>query len=301
MRRFFLGLGAAAVAVAMLAVPAPALMIAMKPAAQRAITAETIVVGKVTAIEKEVVEAAPFKNAPNKVAYKVAVVKVETALAGANNVTHIKIGFIPPPMNADPAPGGPGPRPAIARRPNLMPELKEGQEFVFFLSKHPTANFLVMPMMSPPLDVKNEETKKDLENIKKTLAVFADPVKALKSEKADERGFAAAVMIAKHRSHPDDGGEPDQTPIKAEESKLILKALAEADWTKFDRAAPNGMQSFYQLQLTDKDGWVMPKPVRPQPGQPAVNFNEVVKEAYVKWLDGAGKDYVIKKVVLKKK
>ena len=39
-------------------------------------------IGKVTSIEKDVVEAAPFLNAPNKVAYKIAVVKVETALAG---------------------------------------------------------------------------------------------------------------------------------------------------------------------------------------------------------------------------
>src|SRR6187397_382249 len=74
--------------------PAYALMIAMRPAAQRAVTAEVVVVGKVTAIEKDAVEAAPFPGAPNKVAYKVAVVKIENGLAGAANITHVKIGFI---------------------------------------------------------------------------------------------------------------------------------------------------------------------------------------------------------------
>jgi hypothetical protein len=302
MRRSFLSLAVAALATALTAVPSTALMVAMKPAGQRALSAEAVVVGKVTSIEKDPVEAAPFANAPNKVAYKVAVVKVETALAGVKDVTHIKVGFIPPPPPA-PAPVDNG-QPRIGggiRRPGLTPELKEDQEFVFFLSKHPSANFYVMPMMSPPLDVKAEGTKAELESVKKTLAVIADPMKALKSAKADERAFAAAVMAGKYRSYPDAGGEVDQVPINAEESKLILKGIAESDWAKFDRTAPNGMQSFYSLGLTDKDGWVPPKPVRPQPGQPAVNFNELTKEAFVKWLDGPGKDYVVKKIVPKKK
>jgi hypothetical protein len=299
MQRFLLSLALASLT----AVPAAALMVAMKPAGQRAMSAEAVVVGKVTSIEKEPVEAAPFANAPNKVAYRVAVVKVETSLAGVKDVTHIKVGFIPPPPPA-PAPGDNGglqPRIGGIRRPGLTPELKEGQEFVFFLAKHPSANFYIMPMMSPPLDVKAEETKKELEAVKKTLAVIADPMKSLKSEKADERTFAAAVMAGKYRSYPDAGGEVDHVPINAEESKLILKGIAESDWTKFDRTAPNGMQSFYSLGLTDKDGWVAPKPVRPQPGQPAVNFNQVTKDAFVKWLDGPGKDYVVKRIVPKKK
>ena len=81
--------------------PAFGLMIAMRSPAQSAASAEVVVVGKVTAIEKESVEAQPFPNAPNKVSYKVAVVKIETNLAGAANTTHVKIGFVPP---APPAP-----------------------------------------------------------------------------------------------------------------------------------------------------------------------------------------------------
>jgi len=301
MRRLSLSLLMSGLAVALTAVSAPALMIAMKPPSQRALSAETIVIGKVTSIEKDTIEATPFIGAPNKLAFKIAVVKVETALAGANNVTHIKVGFIPPPP---PAPAGPVPpggiRPGIGRRP-LMPELKEGQELVLFLAKHPDAGFYTMPNMSPPLDTKAEETKKDLEAIKKVLAVAADPMKALKAEKADDRAFAAAVLAGKYRAYPDAGGETEQVAIPAEESKLILKGLAESDWTKFDRTTPNGMQSFYSLGLTDKDGWVAPKPVRPQPGQPPVNLNEATKDAFVKWLDGPGKDYVIKRIVPKKK
>ena len=278
----------------------PALMIAMRPPAQRAISAEAVVIGKVTAIEKDPIDATPFPGAPNKLAFKIAVVQVETSLAGANNVTHIKIGFIPPAPQAVDQPVKPGlVRPPIRRGP-IATELKVGQEFVFFLVKHPDANFYVMPNMSPPLDVKAEETKKDIESLKKVLAVVGDPGKALEADKANDRAFAAAVMASKYRSYPDAGGEVDQVPIPAAESKLILKGLAEGNWTKLD-GAPNAMQVFYSLGLTEKDGWVAPKAAQPQPGQPPANYNEFTQKAFVKWLDGPGKDYSIKKIVPKKK
>ena len=57
---------ASVLAVALTGSLAPALMIALKAPAQRALTADAVVVGKVTAIEKETVEATPFPGAPNK-------------------------------------------------------------------------------------------------------------------------------------------------------------------------------------------------------------------------------------------
>jgi hypothetical protein len=280
-------------------------MIAQKSPTQRALSAEVVVVGKVTAVEKDAVEAAPFPGSPQKVPYKVAVVKVETALAGAGNVTHIKVGFVPPPPapapEVAPAPGGGlRARPPI-RRGFALPELKEGQEFLFFLTKHPDAGFYVMPPMSPPVDAKGDEGKKEVAAVKKVLAVVADPAAALKADTAAARYLAAATLVTKYRSFPEQGGAVEQVAIGADESKLILQALAEGDWTKFDRAAPNGMQAFYSLGLTDKDGWVAPKPVPAKPGQSPVNFNQVTKDAFVKWLAGPGKDYQIKRVVAKTK
>ena len=61
--RWILRAATAAIAVVALGfslAPAYGLMIAMRPPAQRAMTAEVVVVGKVTAIEKDSVEAAPF-------------------------------------------------------------------------------------------------------------------------------------------------------------------------------------------------------------------------------------------------
>jgi hypothetical protein len=322
MRKYLFAVVAAVAGLVALNGSAAALMIAFRPAPQRAMTADVVVVGKVTAIEKNTVDAAPFPGAKDKVAYKVAVVKIETNLGGAANLTHIKIGFIPPakvqpggpgggpdvvPLPAPPV-GGPAILPAPGRpiRPGFQaPELKEGQEMLFFLSKHPSADFYMMPGMSPPVDVKSDAGKKELEAVKKVTDVIADPMKGLKSDKAEVRAETAAIMVQKYRSYPETGGEVDQVAINADESKLILKAIAEGDWS--NRVRPGAdfgtspVNAFYQLGLTDKDGWKQPMFPRPQPGQPPVDFNAIVKKSYTEWLAGAGKDYVIKKIVPKKK
>lgn len=285
---------------------ADALMIAVRPAAQRAITAEVVVVGKVTAIEKDTVDAAPFPGAKEKVAYKVAVVKIESALSGVKEVTHVKIGFVPPKPVPAPVPVPPGGlQPIRPIRPGFQaPELKEGQEMLFFLAKHPSADFYVIPGMSPPVDASTDSGKKELEAVKKALAVLADPLKGLKSDKAEERLLTATTLVTKYRAYPEAGGEVAQVAIGAEESKLILKALAEANWSHQVRpgadlgASP--MTVFYQLGLTDKDGW-KPVAVPPtMPGQPPIDFNALTKDAFVRWLNGPGKDYQIKKNVPKK-
>lgn len=299
MRKYLL----AAAALALGVTSADALMIAIRPAPQRAIAAEVVVVGKVTAIEKDTVDAAPFPGSKEKAAYKVAVVKIDSAMAGAANLTHIKIGFLPPPVAAPVPPPG-GPRIGRPVRGFQAPELKEGQEMLFFLSKHPSADFYIMPNMSTPVDVKTDAGKKELESVKKVMAVLADPMKGLKSDKADVRLLTATTMVAKYRSYPATGGEADQVAIGAEESELILKALAEGNWSNQVRPGADfstqPINAFYQLGLTDKDGWKQPMFPQPKPGQPPVDFNAMVKEAFVKWLDGPGKDYRIKKLVAKK-
>jgi len=292
----------AAAGVALTAAAAPALMIAFTPPAQRALTADVVVVGKVTAVEKETVEATPFPGSPQKVQYKVAVVKIETNLAGAANLAHIKVGFVPAPPVAPPVVGEkPLLRPILPRRGMMAPELKEGQEFLLFLVKHPDAGFYVMPNMSPPLATTGEDAKQEVEAIKKTLAVTADPAKALAAASAADRYFAAATLVTKYRAYPPAGGEVGQAALPAAESKLILTGLAEGDWTKFEPGIPSGMQAFYSLGLTDKDGWVAPKPTPVRPGQPPVNFNQVTKDAFVTWLAGPGKAYQIQRVVPKAK
>jgi len=307
MRRYLLAASVALAAIVVADNAASGMKIAMRPPAQRAISAEVVIVGKVTAIEKETVDAIQYANAKDKIAFKVAVVKIQTNLAGADNMTHIKIGFVPPPPPAPSVqpvpiqPGGPAVVP-IRPRPGLQsPVLKEGQEMLFFLVKHPSANFYVMARMSPPIDVTTDAGKKDLESVKKVTELLADPMKGLKSDKADVRTDTAAALVMKYRSFPEFGGEVDQVAIGAEESKLILQILADADWKALRPTPgfPSAQQAFYQLGLTDKDGWNPPMFPRPQPGQPPVDFVAIQKDTFVKWFAGPGKDYRIKKIVPK--
>ena len=305
MRRY--SLAAAVVAVAVSLSPAFALRIAVAPSspAQLALSSPVVVTGKVTAIEKNTVDAAPFPGAKDKQAYTVAVVKIDGALAGADNLTHIKVGFIPP---APPVPAPPVGDPVLIRplpfRGAPAPELKVGQEMLFFLTKHPTADFYVMPNMNVPVDLTTDAGKKSLEQVKKVTAVLADPMKALKSDKADARAEAATYALMKYRAYPATGGMVEQVAIPADESALILKALAEADWSNKNAKAgefvPNPLTAFYQLGLNAKDGWKPPVFPQPKPGQPPVDYAALQKEAFAEWLAGPGKDYRIKKIVPKK-
>jgi hypothetical protein len=283
------------------AAPAFAVVAALRTPAQRAVAADVVVVGKVTAIEKELIEAPPFPGAPNKVGHKVAVVKIETNLTGAPNLTHVKIAFVPAAPPAPPPQRGVG-RPI--RRPLPALELKEGQEMLFFLTKHPSGDFHVMPVMSPPLEIKSEAGKKELETVKRLTETLADPMKGLRSEHRAVRAETAAIVVMKYRSYPEFARDVEQTAIDAEESKLILQALSEGEWSA--RAAPgaagmpNAYMAFLNLGLTERDGWTQPVVPQVRPGQPPSDFAAIQKQAFVNWLAGPGKDYVVKKIVTKK-
>jgi hypothetical protein len=156
-----------------------------------------------------------------------------------------------------------------------------------------------MPGFHAPVDVTTETGKKAIEDVKKVAAVLADPLKALKSAKAETRTEAALVMVTKYRTPPTFVRDTEPVAIGPEESKLILKALAEGEWkARFD--APNAYTAFNQLGLTARDGWTPPIIVNPPAGQPRPDYAAIYKDAFARWLDGPGKDYQIKKLVPKK-
>ncbi len=288
------------------ALPAPALRIAFFPPQQRALQAEVVIVGKVTAIEKDTVDLPVAPGAPDKVAHKIAVVRIVDNLIGASDLTHLKIAFVPqntaeaPPPPADGLPRRPIARPPI--RPGFqLPNLKEGDEFLFFLTKHPAGAYYFMPGMHPPIAIKDESARKDVQTIKRIAAVLADPAKALTNGKPAARAEAAVILTLKYRATPMFANQVDQVPISAEESRLILQALAAADWSTPQNGgeppAFQPVQAFYALGLGPNDGWNPPKVVPPQPGQPPVDFNKLLHKSFVEWLQGPGKGYRIKKFV----
>jgi hypothetical protein len=274
------------------ALPAPRLAI------EKFMLSQVVVAGKVASIEKDAVEATgPYVGAKDKQKYMVAVVKIDAGVLGAEKMKEIKIGFVPWPKR------GPNDRPL--RTDVLMPELKEGQEWLFYLAKHPTADFYVMPVMNRPTDMRPEEAKKELDAVKRYAAVVADPLKGLKSDKPEVRSEAAAIMLLKYRLCPGLVAETEAVAIDAEESKLILRGLAESDWRT---AGPRPYGSFMTLSLfgflslglTERDGWVEPVVAPEKPGAPRLDRGVILGDAFGEWLKGAGKNYTAKKLVPKK-
>ena len=112
MRTFLRFAVPAALAVAFLGttnVAAAKLMIAPSPPAKRALMADVVVVGKVTAIAKDPVSAMPpYAGAKEKVNYQIATITVDTGLIGADKLKEIKVGtqIFPKPDPKAPRIGG---------------------------------------------------------------------------------------------------------------------------------------------------------------------------------------------------
>jgi len=260
------------------------------PVGQRVARNDAAIVGTVTAIEEKTVSAPQYPGSKDKVEYYVATVKVDEAISGVKGVTHIKVAFLAPAKPVQPI--DPKDRPIRPIRPiqgQLPPTLTKGQEALLFLRQHHAENFYIMAQFDDLIDKKGDDFKTGLEEAKKATKVLDDPKKALKVENKAEKFQAVATMFARYRTAPItlDPNSLKQEEIDAEESKLLLAALAESDWTPkpgFQMGFTSPIMCFQALGLTDKDGWSFK----------GGNFNDLAQ----KWLkDNTGK-YRVKKYVV---
>jgi hypothetical protein len=301
MRRFYLhGLLACALMI-LGAAEAKALRIAMPIAQstmQKVMASEVIIVGKVSAIEKETVELEQGPNQP-KIAYSVAKIKIETSLLGAKNITHAKVVFPKPPEGTEKGGGivegkGVRPLPLPGGRGFQPITLTEGQEGLFFLQKHPSdAGYLIIQQGHYPINAADANYKDELVKVKASTLAFADPVKALSVEKIDQRLPAAIALATRYRMYPQNNptGVVEEVELPGEESKLLVKTLLEADWTKTD--APKladllglvpGQYGLPEVHM--KDGETMP---------------QVRQAAFKVWHEKFGSKYSVKRLVAKTK
>ncbi len=302
MRRLILA-SLSIVSLAVVAEPVLGLRIAIQnfSTSQKVAQSEIVVAGKVTSIEKETVELPQFAGDKNKAAFLIAVIKVETSLAGAKNVTHLKVAFLSQPGGGEEQPNLGRPIRPVPIRGGGAIRLNEGQEGIFFLQKHPgSASYYTVPPGYTPINAKAENYKDELAKVKVTTEAFADPVKALKAEKLDARLTAAGAIVAKYRQNPT--GQSVETLIPAEETKLILKALLEADWIVAD--AP-GVGFDYQASGPGIAGLLGLYPGANGVGtfqqKPGESYNGKWKDAVKAWHEKNGDKFEIKKFVPKVK
>jgi hypothetical protein len=270
--------------------------------------ADAVFVGRVVALEPMDVEAPQTPGGP-KASYRIAVVQVTESIFGLKKDTkNVRVGFIMQgnlPVNG---PGGgiqilPAQPPAIQplpgggiRRPfpgNFQQiQLQVGQDGLFSVNKHPKENFYLSPNFQNFVTRDNNPNfDTSVKTAKQFSKVMADPVASLKSDDKQDRYAAAVVLISKYRTVGNPTGQPmKQEPIDAAESKLILKALAEGDWTpnRFGTPIPPAYELFNQLGINQQDGY-NPINIRTQPQ---------LYEAMQKWLDDNNGKYRIKKLVV---
>jgi hypothetical protein len=261
---------------------------------QRVLSADTIVVGKVTAVADKTTKAERFKGDVQKGEYRVFTVKIDSAIQGGNGLTHIKVGCLMPAPVAPVVPIGPGPvggppgRLARPFPPQQPPMLEKGQEVLLFIRPHISEPFYTVSAVGDVTESKAANFKADVEDAKKVAKMIAEPMTGLKAREASDRYLAAAILVSKYRS----AGGPKEEEISADESKLILQGLAGGNWNApqvgrpgFDPFTP--MQMFYILQPQNA-GWVQPQ-----------NFQEV-PTSMKKWLeDNAGKFRIKRFVAVK--
>jgi hypothetical protein len=233
--------GLVALAFGALALPAMAGSIAADalPLPNRVVGADAIVVGKVTAFEAATVMAPSYPGAKDKVEFKVAVITITDGLVAPKGAKTIRLGFVPPP-------------PMVAiNPPPFLPTV--GLEGCFFLTRNGDDLF-VAPGQLNFIDKKTPSFEKDLALIQRCVKILEDPNAALKGKNAEDRFLAAGMLVARYSTRKTPNAKAE--PIDAEQSKLILEALAAADWTpKTDFTQLTPMMVLGRLPLTEKDGW----------------------------------------------
>jgi hypothetical protein len=245
------------------------------PLPNRVASADAVVVGKVTAIEDKSVMVAAFPGARNKTEFRIAVVTVSDALMVPKKGTKIRLGFVPIPPGVAISP------------PPFQPAI--GQEGCFFLTEQGQADFFMAPGQLNFINKLDANYDKDIALIKRCTKILEEPNAALKAKDAEDRFLAAAMLVARYRTRKSASAKTE--PIEATQSKLILQALAAADWTPstdFRRLSP--LLVLHRLPLTAKDGWEPPPPA-----------DAKAYAAYAQqWLKDHAQSYRIQKFVTEK-
>jgi len=254
-----------------------------QPSATRVATTDAIVIGRVTKVEDKELSLPAFPGAPAtaKTAYRVAVVEVADVVKGKKGLKTVRVGFMAPPKMVNPGPGGirpdlppppggvrlvppgggirPGGRPFPGRFGGV--QLKAGDEGLFYLTKHFQGPIYTATGMFDFTARGNGNFDKELQDVRANVKLMENPVENLKGLDKEKRFKTAALLISQYRrGFP---GKVKTEAVSAEESKLILLALADAPgWdtpVRFGQEHPQGL--FFQLGVTAKDGWQPPRQI----------------------------------------
>jgi hypothetical protein len=207
-----------------------------------------VIVGTVTEVKTDPALAfsLPKITGAPRVPYRLAVIRIDTAVRGAEDQREVSVGFVAPPPSR--------------RRDDFRWSV--GQEGCFFLRKHPDESFYVIQSPFDVLDrARAKSFDRDLALVKRCAKLLEDPEAGLRSKETTDRLLIAAMLIFRYRTAQYVyRGEPKTEPIDTGQSRRILAILAEGPWTEKDIRDPAGrLRLFLRLGLTDRDGWKPPE------------------------------------------
>jgi hypothetical protein len=271
MKRWSFYLAPALICACMYAIAAHAgVMIMPPPGPARIANADAVIVGKVESIE-------PADIKIGNTNYRIAIVKINDGVRGVKDEKSLRVGFIPQEK----------PNPKIRIGGIRHVQLAAGQEGLFILKKQEKETFYTLGGIAGYYinSENNPGFEKEVQIAKAAAKVLENPQASLKAKDADERMLAAAILIDKYRNFR--GPNSKQEPIDAQESKLILQALVDADWksqANFTSLRPAPWQLFQRLGVTAQDGYAP---------QPKANYHEVMQT----WLRENAEKYRIQRLV----
>lgn len=243
--------------VALLGSIVEARIMAPAPIADRVAKASTVLLGTVTSIEEKGVQ-------HDGTEYKIAIVKVNDAMKGLKDQTHVRVAFQP-----------------VTRFPSNS--IQKDQPVLLFLNPVKDQPFYTTRMYFDIVNKTSPTWEKEVAASRLAAKVSADAPRYLKSGTPEEKLLAAALLILQYRDPTDTNGK--QEPIDPAVSKAILTTLADSDWNRQDVDGPlgslNGQTLFFRLGITPADGW------KPAGGN--------VAESAKKWLRDNADKYVLKK------
>ena len=227
------------------------------PLPARIALADLIVIGRIDAIEDKTVEVLPSPGSKDKVSYRTCVLKAEEVLRGDKAAKEFRIGFAT--------------KVALGVGPGEWLGFKPGHEGMFFLKRHHAGDFFVNFSLSNGLSRVAPKgggfgTPGDYDTqvraVRKMVKMVEDPVTTLQGKNDADRYLGLTMLIEHYRSRGVKDPRWEEKPVDPKVSKLLLKVLAEADWSwkpgRLDYYPPHPSHLFEQLGVTKKDDYDPP-------------------------------------------
>jgi hypothetical protein len=172
---------------------------------------------------------------------------------------------------------------------------------VFFLKRHHAGDFFVNFSLSDGLSRgvpkgggfgTSGDYDRQVRAVRAMVKMLEDPVTTLQGKNDADRYLGLTMLIEHYRSLGVKDPRSEEKPVDPKVSKLLLKVLAEADWSwkpsRLGCYPPHPSQLFQQLGVTKKDDY-----------DPPTDDGRKTDVATKRWLVDHQETYSVKRFTLK--